>query len=560
MIDLKGKPFFLDEKGIRWVEETLASMSVKEKIGQLFCPIGLTEDREELKRKYLYFHIGGMMYRDVPRGEDMAQTHRFLQENSRIPLFLAANLECGGSGIAQDGTDYGCQMLVAASDNEKRAYELGSISAEEGSACGCNWAFAPVVDIDMNFRNPITNVRTYGSDAEKVRKMALACMKGIQEKGMAAAVKHFPGDGVDERDQHILTSVNSLSCEAWDETYGTVYRELIEEGVLSVMVGHIAQPAYEKQFDPKAEGIRPATLSPALLQGLLRGKLGFNGLISTDATQMLGFSCAMERKKAVPLAIESGCDVLLFNRSLEEDYEFMEQGYEKGLLSRKRLEEAVTRILAMKAALGLHEKKEKGMLVPDGVREVLGCREHKRKAGECADEGITLVKDTRHLLPIHPEQYPRLLLEVLTNGDREKLEDQYGDLFRKEGFRVEIYREESVKIFYEQRVEDFRNRYDLVVYIADMENESNHVTNRLQWYPLHGSNSQPWFTEEVPVLMVSTANPYHLLDAPMIHTYINTYCNTEHTRQALIEKLTGRSSFRGMSPSDPFCGREDTRY
>ena len=560
MIDLKGKPFFLDDNGVRWVEETLRSMSVEEKIGQLFCPIGLTEDREKLKENYLSFHIGGMMYRDVPHGEDMAETNRFLQKSSRIPLLLAANLESGGTGIAGDGTAYGCQMLVAATDDTEKAYELGSISAAEGIACGCNWAFAPVADIDMNFRNPITNVRTYGSDPVRVRNMTLACMKGIQERGMAAAAKHFPGDGVDERDQHILTSVNSLSCEEWDKTYGEVYRTLIDAGILSIMAGHIAQPAYEKRFDPETKGIRPATLSPVLLQKLLRGKLGFNGLISTDATQMLGFCCAMEREKAVPFAIESGCDVLLFNRSLEEDYEFMKRGYEGGILSGKRLEEAVTRILAMKAALGLHRKQAEGTLVPAGGREIMGCGEHRRKAQECADRGITLVKDTRHLLPVSPERYPRVLLEVLTNSDRERIEEQYEALFSREGFQVERYREEQVQSFYEQRVSDFRKKYDLVVYIVDMENESNHVTNRLQWYPLHGSNSQPWFTEIVPVLMISTANPYHLLDAPMIHTYINTYCNTEHTRQALMDKLTGRSRFCGRSPSDPFCGREDTGY
>ena len=163
-----------------------------------------------------------------------------------------------------------------------------------------------------------------------------------------------------KENQHIVTSINSLSCEAWDESYGKIYKSLIDAGLLSIMVGQIALPAYEKEFGQGTEIIRPATLSPVILQELLRKKLGFNGVISTDATQMIGFCSAMPRELAVPTAIESGCDIFLFNRSLEEDFEFMLKGYEKGILSNKRLNEAVKRILGLKQALKLSEKKKRG--------------------------------------------------------------------------------------------------------------------------------------------------------------------------------------------------------
>lgn len=554
MIDLKANPFYLSENQIKWVEQTLQEMSAEEKIGQLFCPIGLTEEREELKREYLGKHIGGMMYRAVPKGSDMAKTQRYLQEESKIPLLLAANLESGGTGIADDGTDYGCQMLVAATDRPERAYELGTVCAKEGNACGCNWAFAPVSDIDFNFRNPITNVRTYGSDPERVRKMTLEYVRAIQENGMAAAAKHFPGDGVDERDQHIVTSVNRLSCEEWDETYGKIYSSLIKEGILSIMVGHIAQPAYEEQLNPDGKtGIRPATLSPVILQGLLRKKLGFNGVISTDATQMVGFCSAMPRELAVPTAIESGCDIFLFNRSVEEDFEFMQRGYEKGILSERRLNEAVTRILGMKAALKLPEKQRENQLVPVNAEEIMGCENHRKLAERCADEGITLVKEKEKILPLDSKKYPKILLQILTNDDRRKLEEQYRTIFEREGFQVELYKDDPADGFYAEKVSKFKEKYDLVVYLVDMENKSNYVTNRLAWNTMHGSNSQPWFVKEVPTIMISMANPYHLLDAPMVPVYINTYCNTEFTRKALMDKLCGRSEFKGKSPVDAFC-------
>ena len=168
------------------------------------------------------------------------------------------------------------------------------------------------------------------------------------------AIKHFPGDGVDERDQHILTSVNSLDCKAWDESYGRVYRALIEDGAETVMVGHIALPAYAEE----EERFLPASLSRSLLKGLLREKLGFNGLICTDATPMVGFTAAMPREKAIPTAIEAGADMILFNKDLDEDYAFLLDGLKAGVCSPERLDEAVTRILALKAALHLPKKQK----------------------------------------------------------------------------------------------------------------------------------------------------------------------------------------------------------
>ena len=200
-------------------------------------------------------------------------------------------------------------MGVAASANPVNAYRLGAIAGKEAQAVGCNWAFSPICDLDMNFRNPITNVRTFGSDQETVISFVKEQLKGLKEYGVAAAVKHFPGDGVDERDQHLVSSVNSLSVEEYDKTYGTIWQEVVNAGTLSIMVGHILQPAYSKHFNPelKDEDILPATLSKEILGGLLRGKLGFNGMIVTDATPMIGFNTPMRRADAVPKALAAGC-------------------------------------------------------------------------------------------------------------------------------------------------------------------------------------------------------------------------------------------------------------
>ena len=560
-MDLKTKPFYLNDAEIEWVEKTLEQMSLEEKIGALFCPIGYSADPGYLDMM-LGFHIGGLFFRDG-LGEEMRKIFEYAQNHSRIPLLIPSNLEAGGDGAAIDGTPYGKQMACAAAGDEKYAYRLGKIACTEAAALGINWAFAPVVDIDRNYHNPITNVRTYGDDPETVYTYAKEYMRAAKECNMAVSVKHFPGDGVDERDQHLLTSVNSLSMEEWDNTYGRIYQKLIENGALTVMAGHIAMPAYQEYYNPQVKGsIIPASLSRELLSNLLRDKLGFNGLVITDATPMVGFTAAMAREKSVPLAIESGCDMFLFNKDLAEDYQFMMDGYKNGILSEKRLLDANRRILALKAALKLHEKKAAGTLVPPADSlEVLKSRQHVEWAKELADKSITLVKDTQKLLPIDAERYPKVLLEIM--GDfpsNERVLKQVKEELEKKKFQVYVYEKENFEVGVDN-VKTFKEKYDLVIYIGNVENASNQTTNRLNWYTFWGQgNNVPWFANEIPVLFISVANPYHLLDVPMIKTYINCYSNNEYVIEAVVEKITGNSEFKGKNPVDPFCGRKELSY
>ena len=566
MIDLRANPFFLDDEAIRWVEETKAAMTTEEKLQQLFFPIGYSANEGYLQYELLNRRPGGVMFRSG-KTEELFNAYTYLQEHTKIPLLLAANLEAGGDGIVEEGTAFGKQMQAAATGDPEQAYRLGKISCAEGQAVGCNYAFAPVVDIDRNYHNPITNVRTYGNDPEMVKKCGLAYMRGAKECGSAVSIKHFPGDGVDETDQHVLTSVNSLSCEEWDESYGEIYRTLIENGALTVMVGHIAMPAYQKKFNPDfPDKLIPATLSPELLKGLLREKLGFNGMIITDASPMVGFLCAMDRKKSVPYCIEAGCDMLLFNKDYGEDLEYMKAGYEQGILSEGRLEEAVTRILAAKAALKLHEKQKNGTLAPKKENlSVIGCAQHREWAKECADKAVTLVKDTQHLLPISPEKHKRVLFEIMGKCPSEqRVAQRFIADMEKEGFTMIPYEEEVFdfsKPMHMETVEEFRAKYDLVIYIGNVENASNKTTARLNWHAPYGAgNNIPWFVEIVPTVFISLQNPYHLLDVPMIKTYINAYSNHDEMIDTVVEKLLGRSPFTGVSPVDPFCGKEYLRY
>jgi beta-N-acetylhexosaminidase len=569
-IKLKTKPFYLSDDDIKWVQETLAGMDLNTKIGQLFCPIAPTDDLDAINKMIDLIKPGGLMYRPFP-GEIVQKNHRYLQDKSEVPLLLSANLEKGGVGIALDGTNFGTQMQVAAVDDEDMAYKLGLVSGREGRAVGCNWTFSPVIDIDYNYHNPITNTRTYGSDPDRVLRMAKAYMKGIHESGLAVSIKHWPGDGVDGRDQHLLISVNTQSVDEWDRSFGKVYKGMIDAGAQTVMAAHIMLPAYSRKLVPgiKDEEIMPSTLAPEITIHLLREQLGFNGLVVTDATQMAGFTIPMSRETAVPTSIASGCDIFLFNLNIEEDLEYMKRGFENGLLTEERLDEAVTRILALKASLGLHKQKEEGTLVPDeNALEILNCEEHKAWAANCADKAITLVKDTQNLLPLSVEKHRRILIYVLgdTGGYMDQGEESsIGFIKRMEdqGFLVTKFDYgqldgPDVLRHMNQSVEELKDSYDLVLYYSSLKTASNQTVVRITWAQPFGVDV-PRFVNDIPTLFVSVDNPYHLQDVPRVKTFVNGYTSNEFVVEALVDKLLGKSPFKGKNPVDPFCGYWDAR-
>lgn len=535
-MDLKRKPFYLDDTAIEWVNNTLNGLTEDEKIGQLFFPIGFSTEKEYLNH-LRSLSIGGLFFRPGV-AEEVQQTYEYMQRTSKVPLLTAANLEDGGNGSSIEGTAFGNQMAVAATNQTSDAYTLGKIASSEGKAVGVNFGFSPVVDLDLNFRNPITNVRTYGSDVERVIKNAKEYIQAFHDNGIMTSIKHFPGDGVDERDQHLLTSINSLSVDNWKKTFGKVYQELIDFGSKAVMVGHIAFPAYSGDE-------MPATLSPQLLQDLLRNELGFNGLTITDATPMVGFCSAMKRSEAVPYTIQAGCDMLLFNRVLEEDIQYMKDGLSKGILTKERLDEAVTRILATKASLGLHQTINHGTAKFEDFRE---------EQLDLADRSITLVKDTQNMLPLSVEKHKRVLLQLLGSFDsNERVLEKVKAELEKRDFEITVYEPET-NFFDLGTVTSFSNDYDAVLYVANIQNASNQTVTRVHWHTLFGlGNNLPWFTKEVPTMLLSFGNPYHLYDLPMVDTVINAYCNYDHFIEMAIKKVTGESSFKGVSPVNPFC-------
>ncbi len=566
MVDLKQKPYFLNDEQIKYIEDKIKEMSIEDKIGQLFFVVGQDSDMVNLSEFTKKYRPGGIMYRP-DKAEKIRDEVKEIQEASDIPLFVAANLESGGNGIASEGTWLGTPMEMAATGDFQSAYQLGRISGYEAAQVGVNMSFAPIVDIDMNFRNPIMNVRTFGSDKNRVIEMSSAQAKGLEECGVIPVIKHFPGDGVDERDQHLLSSVNSLQADEWMESYGQIYRSLIEGGIPAVMIAHILQPAWERRLDPGISDnrLRPASSSKLLIDGLLRDTLHFNGLTITDATPMIGYNAALPRKELLPATINAGIDMILFNKNIDEDYSFIRQAIEDGTLPMERVNEAVTRILATKLAQNVMDSK--GNLLKKEPETInLRSEEHKACADRIAKKAVTLVKDRDGLLPVTPEKYPRIRLYVLGDSDDGGFKEgghvtqEFKKRLEAEGFSVSLFDRGNLDFHevFEEGICDMKDKFDLALYVANVETASNQTTTRLDWIHLMAADA-PWFMKSIPTVFISTANPYHLFDIPNVSTYINAYTGNRATIDAVMRKLTGREPFEGISPVDPFCGHFETR-
>lgn len=563
-VDLKAKPFYLNDEQIGWVKETIEGMTFDEKIGQLFLFMSMGTEPASVRidaMEKIGLRPCGLLLRGAS-SKNIREKIADFQNFYPIPLFIAGDLERGASNMIEDGTACGHELEISATNDPELAYQEGLCCAKECAAVGTNWNFGPVIDIDYNPYNPVTNVRTFGSNPEHVLTFARRAAQGMRDGGLIPCIKHWPGDGVDGRDQHFLSSVNSLSVEEWDKTYGMVYQGMIDDGIETVMTAHIMQPAYTRYFSPdvKDEDILPASLSVELNQKLLREKMGFNGLIITDATSMVGFTEVLSRRLAVPMSIANGADIFLFTRDMEEDFTYMKKGVEDGILTMERVDEALTRILGLKAKMNLHAKKADGTLVPpESALEIFEKKEGQKLAKEIADKGITLVKDTQNLLPLSVEKHKHIFMVPI--GDTPNYHNARGgfaEYFKKKmeekGFVVTCYdgSDEMKQEIGKSKISEFTQKYDALLYFCNVSTSGSDSAARITWPGLRVT--MPNLIRELPTLMVSIDNPYHLIDAPRIATYINAYTSEEIVVDTLVEKLVGESEFKGVSPINAFAG------
>ncbi len=542
-------PFNLDATALAWVKASFEKLTPDEKISQLFNLRSQGNDPAELERQQR-FKPGGLTLHFAPDASDSGGIIAAFNRSAPVPIIVSGDLE-GSRMSLPFGTEVPNPLALAAIDDVEATRRISRIMAREARAAGMHWSFTPVLDINAAFRSAIVATRGYGSDVATIERHALAQLEAFQAEGIAATLKHWPGEGYDDRDQHLVTTINPLTMADWEQTFGRLYRRAIEAGALSVMSAHIALPSFIRSVNPDAglEAYRPASISHMLTTELLRDKLGFNGLIVSDATGMAGLGSWSSRRDYLPEILTAGCDVILFSPDFEQDAAWLKEALADGRLTWERVDDAVIRQLGLKAKLGLHRPQSHDL-------SVIGTADDRAYAAEVTRRAPTLVKDVQALLPLDPEKHRRVLFispGIVFPFMPQPLPFAVPDMLREHGFEVTLY---------DPSVDITRENFDLLFYAFGDETLLTRSHIFIDWLRLtgHFGKAMQRHWHDIPTVMVSFGFPYLLYDAPRVPTYINAYSTTETMQQAVVDALLGKLDWNSNSPVDPFCGLGDAKY
>ena len=407
---LKPGPVKLDHDGEKWAEKTLKKMSMEEKVGQLFMVWARAKflnlngpeytQYHQILQKY---HVGGFALTVPAEGAfvyynqpyEAAMLVNQLQRESKLPLIFAADFERGVSMRLYGSTVFPHAMAFGAVGNPAYAQKFGEITAKEARAVGVEWNFFPDADVNSNPANPIINTRSFGEGPQEVGKMVTAYVEGAKANGMLTTAKHFPGHGDTATDSHLGLAKVTGDRQRLNLVELPPFEAAIRAGVDSIMVAHVTVPALEP--DPN----RVATTSPAIVTGLLKQQLGFQGLVVTDALDMGGLTRLYQNDigRAAVESFKAGNDMLLIPADLDASYQAMLKAVTSGEIPESRVDESVLKVLKAKASVGLNKAR---LVDIDQLGKVIGKPENLAFGQQVADQALTLVRDNGRVLPVQP--------------------------------------------------------------------------------------------------------------------------------------------------------------
>lgn len=427
-------------------------------------------------------------------------------------------------------------MAWGACDDVELIEKAAEITAKICRLHGIVWTLSPVVDLNINHNNPLVNVRSASDSPNQMKKIMGAFLSGIQKNGyMVATLKHFPGDGVDDRNQHFCVTVNSLSMQEWWNSFGSVYKYMIDAGVSSVMCAHIALPAYANEVDEL--GCVSSVLSKPLMTNLLKGELGFNGCIISDAMSMVGSAARVPLEKLAISFLNCGGDMVLFNEP--EDYNLILSALQKGEVSRERLLDAVARVLSVKQKARLFENQDE-IAKEIGKSEEELCQELEELALQIAEKSIKFVRDVGNILPIKPQKGARILsIEIKDNPNIDS--SAISDELRKRGVEVDV----SFGMGHNQ-LNEILDNYDYIL-INYIFTGSHGGTMRVGWTHMP-TFWRGYVLRHPKVIFTAFGDPYKLYDFPFLKNYINTYSYTSASMKAFVKVLLGEVEMTAKSP------------
>jgi beta-N-acetylhexosaminidase len=533
---------------VLWVERTLESLTLREVVAQLVVPYidggrpaSNSAAWRRARRLVVEEKVGGFIV-GVGASMETARWLNELQAVSSVPLLMTADLEWGPGTRLRGATVLPINMAIAAAGSPELAYDAGRITGLEARAAGIHMAFAPVADVNVNPLNPVINTRAYGSDAALVSARVATFVDGARSAGLLTVAKHFPGHGDTETDSHLALPVLGVDRIRLDAVELAPFQAAIAAGVSGVMTAHMAVPA----LDPDGR-LTPATLSPAILTGLLRRELGFQGLVVTDALHMDGVKDQGRPGEVAVAAIRAGADILLMPPNTGEAIDWVVEAVLNGVIPREQVEQSARLVLAAKAASGLGTGAAGGATVDlAALREHLGRSHHVTWAEEVAERSITLVRGEPGALPLVAGG--RDILVVIYD---ERAGHRWGGAFeavlRAGGARVETIRLSRRSTVAElQRARRSMEASNVSIFTSYVR--AIPWRGRLGLPELVASLAEDMGREGAPV--ISFGDPYLLRQLPGVRNYLLAWSETDASQRAAARALLGEISITGRLPID----------
>lgn len=539
--------FPLNEVDRKWIETTLSQMSIKEKCAQMIISAASSndtsfdsDDYKRLEKLVKDFSVGGLIFFQGSLYNQVLVTNR-LQSIAKVPLIISADYERGPGMRIKDIEQFPHNMALGAAGDPYLTYLMGKYTAVTSRAIGVHMNYAPLLDINNDYRNPIINIRAYSDDPNIISWHGNAFIKGMHEGGMITTAKHFPGHGATDLDSHEELPLIKLTEREFDHGDIIPFKEAISSGVKSIMVGHLQVPAFDNR-----EGM-PATFSSYIIEDYLKKKLNFKGLVITDAMNMKAVADSFDYQEAAKYAVLAGNDFVLFPPDDSLAIEGIYNGVLDGTLSEERINESVLKILSAKKWLNLdlfnqvdYELSSSFARSPDLNRLTL----------EIAEKSTTLLKDENNLIPINPSEYYHTASITLRGTiDRRSLnEEKVFERLIKDNFDYV----QQFRLNVESRKRDYRRalnsakKADLILlnlYLTSSTSED---------YDFIDSTQKEFIQDiiklNIPLVLSNFGNPYLLLEFKNTPSYLCSYSWTDVAQRAMFNSITGRNEITGKLP------------
>jgi beta-N-acetylhexosaminidase len=527
----------------QWVEKTLQSLTLRERVGQLIV-VGVLGDYKnvngekfaEVRKQILENKVGGFVFY---RGDvlELAALTNEMQRVAKVPLLLAADFERGLPMQIRSGTGFTHNMGIAAAGNPADAYRKGRIIAEEMRAMGINWLYGPVSDVANNPDNSMVNVRSYGENPQRTSEFVAAEVRGLRDGGVLSTAKHFPGHGDTPIDSHIVLPIIKINRQRFETVELAPFRAAIAAGLDSFMTAHIALP------EITGDNL-PASLSPQINRDLIRKQMKFDGIITTDSLGMGAIIKNYKGAEGALLAIKAGADIALLPPNPKEAIDAIEAAVLRGEIPREQIDDSVRRILKAKYRVGLTKKTAVDL---NQVNKIIEKPENVRFADELAERSITVFRNEANVLPLGAKQLQNTVFVIAAGDD----DPEQGNAFRAaietrlktaRVFRVD---KRTTEKEYEGILDEAKKAGTVVVApfvkraalkgTVELPDEEAEFVRRL-------------IDLKKPVAVIAFGSPYQLKQFPKARVYAATYAVEDVAQRAAARAIFGETAISGRAP------------